>query len=323
MTNASVAIVTCYHFDNSSKNQEAYQRLLGSLSASVQQLSASGTNSRLVLVANGTEDGAMDPGKVIEALETRLPSFRNELVHTCPIKTNGKNTGALNAGIAAALDKIGDVDWIASVQSSAVIQDGWLPEALASGSIDLAIGASFGRILVEEEQSSIWTDGHFLKKGLTYDANNDRRTDEENLCPPGQFPCLSASLFRTSLVKKIWKRYGNFVCEHLCHYADCTDVALRARTVEPSALFKYSETALALKRRPHKDPCNIAASQLLAASLYYPLERRKDQEDLLGTKEKYRLYLSNAKTEADKRSQINYSPSCSKPPSGALLDRVW
>src|SRR5205807_4276995 len=85
----------------------------------------------------------------------------------------------------------------------------------------------------------------------------------------GQFPCLSASLFRKSLVESIWNKYGDFVCEHLCQYGDCTDVALRARTVDPSVIFKYSEAALALKRRPTLDRCKIAASQLLAASLYY------------------------------------------------------
>jgi len=38
MTNPSVAIVTCYHFDNSSKDQAAYQWLLRSFCASLQQL---------------------------------------------------------------------------------------------------------------------------------------------------------------------------------------------------------------------------------------------------------------------------------------------
>lgn len=323
MTNSSVAIITCYHFDNSPKNQEAYQRLVRSVCASYQQLQALGPNNRLILVANGVNEGAIAPEHVVASVQSLLPSFCQETIHTCFLELNGEIAGGLNCGVNAALHEIGEVEWIASVQSSAIIQNKWLSTVLDSGLKDASVGAAFGRILVEENQDLIWTDGHFLKEGRTFDANYHRRIDETKLCPPGQFPCLSASLFRKSLVRKMWHRYGDFVSNHLCQYGDCTDVALRARSVEPSVLFKYSEGARALKRRPTLDPCNIAASQLLAASRYYSPEHREKREADLKGNAKYSSCLPFAKIEADKRLEKKYSPKSSSPPPGAPLDLVW
>lgn len=315
----SVAIVTCYHFNKIDK-KDAYSRLIKSLTASFEQLEALGCESCLILVANGIDENAAAPEEVVTDLESRLQRSCRSIVHV-PIRINCGNTGALNQGIDAALHRIPAIEWIASVQSSAVICGEWLSNVVASGSAESSIGGSFGRVLLEEDQSSIWTDGHFLKGGRTYDANNLRGIGERGLCPPGQFPCLSASLFRKTLVEKIWSKYGNFLCENLPHYGDCTDVALRARAVDPSVRFKYSESAFALKRRPEKNDKNIATSQLLAASLYYDQSRRKEAEQRLRSKGDRNL--ANAKVDADQRSKKQYAPISTTPPCGTLLDIIW
>jgi hypothetical protein len=321
MSKPSVAIVTCYHFNN--RYQQAYLRLLRSLCASLQQLECFGPNCRLVLVANGIEegdDGAMPPDKVIKAVKAILPTFKEDLFYPCSLKQNLINTGGLNKGIDAALHSIPEVEWIASVQSSAVIKEGWLENLLGGGSIHDSVGAAFGRILIEEHQNLIWTDGHLLKKGLTLDVNSGRSTEEKRL-PPGQFPCLSAAIFRRSLVEKIWNAYGNFVCENLCHYGDCTDVALRARTLDPSVLFKYSDKAIALKRKPTQNQCRIEVSQLLAASLYYSQDHRERAEVRL--REKGSSHLESAIRDVQARLRKSYAPKRLTAPRGMLLDAIW
>ena len=125
-------IITLYHFNESSI--EAYSRLLRSLRASVREVGKSG---RVILVANGTEEDAADPVKVIEDLGIS----KSAPISVVTLQRNAENVGGLNAGIEMALEfPLGDDEWIGSVQSSVTLLPGWIDSISKSINGSLAQG---------------------------------------------------------------------------------------------------------------------------------------------------------------------------------------
>jgi len=307
-----ITLITPYHFGSS--DDIAYTRLLRSLSASIGELKSSGT---LILVANGTNAGAADPADVIRDL--RPPACTSICV--VELRTNVGNVGGLNAGIARALVASSETDqWIGSVQSSTVLRPGWLDAAFEKGQRQ-GTQAVFGRLLLEDQTDLVWADGHSLCKGLTRCVNYLKPTLTDGVQGTPAFPCLSAAIFRGDLVERIVQKYGNFVCESLNHFGDCTDVALRALTVEPAIAFAYCPGAIALKRLPTKDLARECCSQLLAAKFYY--EGRSDCAERRVFPKLPQLFME-VQREADARYRRPYSWTGEQPPRAPrVLDPSW
>lgn len=312
-----VTLITAYHFNAS--DTVAYARLLRSLSASVRELNSRGA---LILIANGTQVSeagirAEDPAKVIADL--KAPGSASICV--VELRANAGNVGGLNAGIARALVDSNDSDhWIGSVQSSAVLRPGWLDAVYNEGKRRSA-QAVFGRLLMEDQPDRVWADGHHLCKGRTMCVHYMEPAD--SVGPPDKcaFPCLSAAIFHKDLIKCIVKKYGNLVCENLAHFGDCTDVAVRARAVDASAVFAYCAEAIALKRSPAKDSVRECCSQLLAAKLYYD-NRDSEAEDRVF--KKLPQIFVDIQREAGDRSRRPYSwTKAAAPPAPSSLDPIW
>ena len=306
-------IITCYHFG---LGTTAYERLLRCLRSSLRQI---GERGRIILVANGVRDGAADPDHVIRDLDPPHP----EKITPVVLSTNARNVGGLNAGVNMALQfpATGD-EWIGSVQSSVVLKRGWLSSASEIVADNGEINAVFGRLLFEEAEDTIWADGHQLREARTSNINYNKPTTSSDLQKPGTsgLPCLSAAFFRKDLVDKIVARYGEFVCEHVPHYGDCSDVALRVRAVaKPN--FAFCVNSVAAKRMPKRDRARELCSQLVAADRYY--------DNLAAVKErirgnvKDRRYLIDAEREANDLLGRQYSRLGAKAPRTTWGKEAW
>ena len=307
-----LSLITPYHFDSSRSIE--YSRLLRSLSASVNELQSNGI---LILVANGTGAGAADPAEVISDLSP--PSWANICV--VELRANAGNIGGLNAGIVRALVDSNDSDhWIGSVQSSAVLRPGWLDAVYNEGKRRSA-QAVFGRLLMEDQPDRVWADGHHLCKGRTRCVHYMELASSVSAPDECAFPCLSAAIFHEDLIRRIVKKYGNLVCENLAHFGDCTDVALRVRAVDASAVFAYCAAATALKRPPAKDSIRECCSQLLAAKLYY--DNRDSEAEGRVFKKLPQLFV-DIQREAGDRSRRPYSSTNAPAPRAPFsLDPIW
>lgn len=304
-----LTLITCYHFRRT--DTDAYDRLLRSLRASLREI---GSKGRVILVANGTTDCAESPRNVIND----LPIESQEAIVPVTLETNARNVGGLNAGVAQALQFLPDRgdEWIGQVQPGVVLQPGWR-QALFSG---VALqDALFGRLVYEDDASSIWADGHILKCGRTYNVNFNKPTSGAFMPIVGKFPCLSAAVFRRKALEVVAQRYGNIVFERLPHYGDCTDTALRL-TESGHGTFEIRQAATALKRRPKRDLAQEATSQLVAARLYYEDRRHQAEEHL---RDKYPRELAEAQRQLDAIVSAPYANTGVRPPRGSTLDRCW
>lgn len=239
-------IITCYHFGPG--EVDAYDRLLRCLRSSLREV---GEHGRIILVANGVREGAADPDRVIKDLDPSHPDRITPVV----LSVNACNVGGLNAGVSMAIRfSSAENEWVGSVQSSVVLKREWLGSAFRAVADNEEINAVFGRLLIEEAEDTIWADGHRLCQARTTNINYNKSTTSSDLETPGSsgFPCLSAAFFHKDLVQKIVEHYGEFVCEHLPHYGDCSDVALRARTVAKPH-FAFCVKSVATKRPPVRD----------------------------------------------------------------------
>lgn len=310
-TMTSVAIITAYHFN--SDNIDAYTRLLCGLRSCLGQLSS---EDRLILVANGTQNGAADPDLVLKDVNPSCP----ECIVPVALSRNARNTGGLNAGITAALRQ--ECEWIATVQSSVIIRGNWL-EVLRPQMRECAIDGFSSRLCYEDVKDMIWNDGHYLKEGRTLDVGYKQSLDapRENL-GRWTFPCLSAALFSASAARLVVRTYGDFVSEALAHYGDCTDVALRFARLQRGR-FCHVPEALGVKRRPTRNPADIVCSQLLAARRYYRgrvaeasarcRHASQDASDLVGASRLFEILDLKP-----------YSPRRRSPPFVSLAeDREW
>lgn len=314
MPNAQCIIVTPYHFGPS--DRVSFSRLVRSLQVTIEELDERG---KLVLVANGTEDGAAEPYEVLRQL-----SAPTNVVTPVTLRKNANNTGGLNAGIAMALRlaSTSETSWIGSVQSSVTLSPGWLTSMLEVEAGSSTCGL-FGTLKLEGKPETVWANGHYLCEGKTYQKKPESDRAKERV----SFPCLSACLFRGTAVAAVVERYGNFVCENLPHYPDCTDVALRLLTVNSRATFQYESKASGLKREPTFDIERVLTSQIVAARLYYPshcgeraVRRAHDKLKAIGASHR----LIDVLRDADKRVAKRYSPSEPSPPSAsALFDPDW
>lgn len=306
-----VTLITCYHFGRTSV--EEYDRLLRSLRSSIREVRSSG---RMILVANGTSHGAAPPESVIGDLPHECQKF----VYPVTLQSNARNVGGLNAGIAYALKfSSGQEDaWIGQIQSSVVLQPGWLEELFP---VDSASDALFGRLVYEDDPSVIWADGHYLKCGCTWNLSFNESTSSRPPECKSVYPCLSASVFREEAVESVVRKYGSFVLEALKHYGDCTDVALRLRDCGRK-IFEHRPNAIALKRRPKRDFTQEAVAQLVAARLYYK-GRLKEAETRLMEKNQYRLGFIDAQRQAEAIVSTSYRVTGGPPPSGVGIDCKW
>lgn len=306
---AYLTLITCYHFGR--VNTDAYDRLLRSLRASVREV---GSDGRVILIANGTKDGAELPLDVIRD----LPLESQNRVVPVTLQFNARAVGGLNAGVAHALKFSPDCEneWIGQVQSSVVLNPGWR-SALLSG--ESTPDALFGRLVYEDDPSLIWADGHTLDRGLTMNAAFNRPISCAPEATTATFPCLSAAVFCKKAMEAVVKRYGNMVSERLPRYGDCTDVVLRLINCGYGA-FEFKQAATALKRRPKRDLTQEAVSQLVAARWYYE-SRRQDAEQRL--KDKRPIEFVDAQRQADAIVSASYAVTDAPPPTAGGLDRGW
>lgn len=256
--NTFFTIITCYHFGPSSAVD--YDRLLRSLTSSLDQL---GNRGRLILVANGTDDGAEKPEKVL----SKIQSEHAGRVIPIALRENVRNVGGLNKGIQRALEfpACSQNEWIGSVQSSVVLNDGWFTAIENEvNQFQRTVDGAFGRLVDEKNPKRIWADGHKLSGWKTLNVSYDKTPES---CDKS-FPCLSAAIFRRAVVEAIVEKYGSFVFPELEHYGDCTDVALRARSVS-KGLFQFCKEAVASKRWPTTLGRKALSSQIIAAGLYW------------------------------------------------------
>ncbi len=305
-------IITTYHFPRS--DEASYERLLRSLRRSLREV---GRRGRVVIVANGTESGAAAPTQVLKDLGVAGPTEIVELA-----KGTGGPAGSLNAGVEMARAVPLDVssEWIASVQSSVVLGEGWCAAVLDAGSAN-QVTSVYGRLVYEDEPTIIWADGHLLSEGLTKGCNYQVACRGAH--PPSRgFPCLSAAAFPRATVNSVVDMYGNFVCEKLSHYGDCTDVAVRLDVMYSKPHHVFCLDAVATKRRPRRRFLEEGRSQIHAAGLYYDTEKQgKARSRVL---DKRRSLYIDAVRWADIVLAKPYSPRCQQPPSASTaLDAEW
>lgn len=305
-----VSIITSYHFGAS---DPSYDLLLESLRSSLGQLD---TDDQLILVANGVRDGAEQPARLLK----HLHSDREDRVRVVTLDQNQRNVGALNAGVRMILDCLPSraKEWIGSVQSSVVLDPKWL-RCMKRAVESTTANGLFGSIFCYDKKECLWAEGHFLKEGKTYNVACESHSagDRER-----HFPCLSAALFAADLVRSVVNKYGDFVCERLEHYGDCTDVALRAKSVD--GIFSHCPNAIAHKRPPSLDQRKVATSQILASALYYR-EKRVTTEARLKKNDKYARHIVDALRCADEILRLPYSHVSESPPTADLLelDQSW
>ena len=307
----SIAIITVYHF--SANNLDPYARLVRGLRSLTTQLQES---DRLILVANGTRNGAEDPDRVLKELDSSHP----ERIIPVVMLDNNRAAGGLNVGVAAALRS--SFDWIGQVQSSVVIGSGWLESMRLQISSPNVHGVG-GRLVYEEQLDTIYTDGHYLKEGRTLDQNYGCSLNKPE--PIGNrwlFPCLSAALFSSETVRLICDRYGDFVTEQLPHYGDCTDVALRCAKLKHREFLHVPE-ALGTKRRPSFLRGDIVCSQLLAARRYYSNHFEKARNRVRDSQRDSR-FLEDSVRRCEKFLSVKYSPKEETAPvATSLEDQKW
>jgi GT2 family glycosyltransferase len=308
-------IIVTYHFGPDDECN--YNRLIRGLRCLDGQLEVA---DRIILVANGERDGkkAQSPTQLINSTHGLTPG--NYI--PCSIAYNRKNTGGLNIGIRAALRT--DCQFIGLVQSSVTVSNSWIKEIRSV--IRPENSGGMGPIVDESRQNRVWCDGHYLKSGRTMNHQYDKR-----LNPNGdvsltrhRFPCLSACLIRRDAVEAVVHKYGNFVCEHLPHYGDCTDVALRMHAVG-HANFARNPVAVSLKRWPTQDRRNILASQLLCARRHYTGRISETEQRLLASKNDDDIaYYDDAAMHAIDLHNLPYSPLGTSPPvAPAVFDKEW
>lgn len=307
---ASLALITVYHFNSS--DSEPYARLVRSLRSSISQL---GPTDRLILVANGVRDSAADPDLVIKDVN---PTDQDRIVPVIMLK-NGGAAGGLNVGISAALRE--ECHWLGPVQSGVVVSPTWV-EQMRSCACD-GVHSLGGRLTYEDQPNVVWSDGHYLKEGRTWDVGQKSRVHAPPQIPGRwMFPCLSACLFSRDSAEKVRSEYGNFVTEQLSHYGDCPDVALRCAHVA-HANFSFNTNALGTKRRPVLERGNIASSQLIAAQRYYD-GRTACGRKRLETNERDRRFVDDAERRAQQFGAAPYSPlTTTAPRARADHDREW
>lgn len=301
-------IITCYHFGPG--EVDAYDRLLRCLRSSLREV---GEHGRIILVANGVREGAADPDRVIKDLDPSHPDRITPVV----LSVNACNVGGLNAGVSMAIRfSSAENEWVGSVQSSVVLKREWLGSAFRAVADNEEINAVFGRLLIEEAEDTIWADGHRLCQARTTNINYNKSTTSSDLETPGSsgFPCLSAAFFHKDLVQKIVEHYGEFVCEHLPHYGDCSDVALRARTVAKPH-FAFCVKSVATKRPPVRDRGKEVCSQLVAARRYY--DRYDDVEKRITENLNTRQYVVDAVRNAKELLKRQYSSLETKEPKAS------
>ena len=147
-----------------------------------------------------------------------------------------------------------------------------------------------------------------------------------SLKPNMVFPCLSASVFRKSLVDRIVRKYGNFVCENLPHYPDCTDVALRAMKADRKTQFTPCLDARAIKHLPCGDWFRVWVSHLVAASLYFIDKKQSAEQQLKKDLEKHCCAekFVDIRRQATEIIHRQYSPTNELPPKASKgMDPVW
>jgi len=119
-------------------------------------------------------------------------------------------------------------------------------------------------------------------------------------------------------------KYGNFLCENLAHYGCCTDVALRAISVDPSIRFVHCPDAIAHKRRPIINHRDVAISQLLSAKFYYVDREKSAQERIESKANRYKAIFGDIKREATERAGKPYSlTGKDAPKADAKIDLEW
>jgi hypothetical protein len=305
-----VSIITTYHFGAS---DPSYDLLLESLRSSLGQLEA---DDQLILVANGVRGGAEQPERLLKDLD----SDHEDRVRVVTLDQNQRNVGALNAGVRMILDCLPSraKEWIGSVQSNVVLGPEWL-RCMKRAVDSTTANGLFGSIFCYDKKEWLWAEGHFLKEGKTY------YVDRESNWAGGRerhFPCLSAALFTADLVRSVVNKYGDFVCEHLEHYGDCTDVALRAKSV--GGTYSHYPNAIAHKRPRPLDQRKVATSQILASARYYR-EKRTKAEAHLKNSPKYAGHVVDALRCADEILRLPYSRVSEYPPTAELLetDQSW
>ncbi len=300
MASPKAFIVTPYFFDKS--REQDYDRLLRSLRASERELDGRG---QIILIANGTEEGAEDPSIVAaDALPANSP------IVPIRLRRNSRIVGGTNAGFKAAhaLSTSSD-DLICSVQSSAVLQPGWV-----SAVIDVAQEKEFfgvaTRLIVEEQPHYVRSDGHCLVGHCTYDRSFLRKVNDptfiEKKCKPQCeviFPCLSACAYRAELVGAILERYGNFVSRFISRNGDCTDIAMRAFHAIEGSCFAFAADAVATKRWSKQDEVAEIACQLMLADLHFRPSQRQQARQRVAGKVGFDVLLQ-AEEEADRMVAI-------------------
>jgi len=310
-------IITPYHFGP--ERPDDYARLMRSLRSSLREVEGKG---RVILVANGTEKEAGDPSKIMQDLSVAGKTQ----IDVVKLRNSVGSVGGLNAGIEGALatrNIPGDDEWIGKVDSSAVLEPGWLDQIQKRIETEKA-DATFVRQLFEEDVNTIYSDGHTLMEGCTWDVNYGEKRTSANVVPDGAFPCLGACMFRRQLVEQIVREYGNFVCENLAHYGSCTDVALRAMAVNPSVRFVHCPDAVAHKRRPIKNDRDIAISQLLSAKFYYLDKEKSAQERIESKSDRYKEIFVDIGRETIRRAGKPYSLTGKDAPKAtSQIDAKW
>ena len=305
-----VSIITSYHFGAS---DPSYDLLLESLRSSLGQLEA---DDRLILVANGVRDGAEQPERLLK----HLHSDREDRVCVVTLDQNRRNVGALNAGVRMILECLPSraKEWIGSVQSSVVLDPGWL-RCVKKAVDSITAHGLFRSIFHYDKKECLWAEGHFLKEGKTYNVACESHSAGGR---ERHFPCLSAALFTADLVRSVVSKYGDFVCEHLEHYGDCTDVALRAKSVDGT--FSHCPNAIAHKRPRPLDQRKVATSQILTSARYYR-EKRATAEARLKNDTTHARHVVDALRCGDEILRLPYSHVSDSPPTAELLetDQSW
>jgi len=184
-------------------------------------------NMEFILVDNGSTDGS---GELLGQWARRLPNAQAVLLPT--------NTGFCKGNNIAFSHAVGE--WIALLNTDAVVEPDWLSELVRYGDVDHRIGMLASKILLQDPQNVIDKAGHLIYWDGQNRGRGSQATDIGQFDNPEEtlWPDACASLYH----RRVFEETGGFD-EEFFAFGDDADLGMRARLLGWKAWYVPSAVA--------------------------------------------------------------------------------